>query len=291
MKKLNYFFGLLFLIAAFISCDKRDVDLRELPVYSENGSLAIVNLGGNTTCEEVAADKDMTFAFSSGKADYVNGEFVFENSSIGWPEGLLVTVTEGKYVEFTYTSDQYCVGAVIVKGGNASNVYTYNPGVSTDAGLVSPVNASGGPAGLSNLTFCFVECPPTPELKYIAVKAFFWYENGSSDYTLSEALSTGLYPINIGQWCDDFGINPLQESIVPLTASVGNIKIEKGANEWIITIDLNDNLVLDRSYLYVGSLTGFSTYTPEDDCGCPAYYTWPNSRDEDVNYHVYNIPF
>lgn len=49
------------------------------------------------------------------------------------------------------------VMAAISKGGNAANVYYYTPPVLADAGLVSPDNESGGPAGLSHATLCVNE--------------------------------------------------------------------------------------------------------------------------------------
>jgi len=68
--------------------------------------------------------------------------------------GIDVTVTGGTYVAWT-ADPGITVSAVIVKGGDAANVYAYNPPPATgDSGLASPPNASGGPAGLSNLTFC-----------------------------------------------------------------------------------------------------------------------------------------
>jgi hypothetical protein len=56
---------------------------------------------------------------------------------------------------FNWTSN-IGVDVVIVKGGNASNVYDYRPGESTgDTGLRAPANASGQPAGLSHVSFCY----------------------------------------------------------------------------------------------------------------------------------------
>ncbi len=66
---------------------------------------------------------------------------------------ISVTVTEGTYVAFTANPDG--VGAAIVKGSNDANVYVYEPQAFYDSGLASPLNASGKPAGLSNLTFCW----------------------------------------------------------------------------------------------------------------------------------------
>jgi hypothetical protein len=55
---------------------------------------------------------------------------------------------------FDWTSN-IGVDAVIAKGGNASNVYTYDPESTGDTGLHAPANASGKFAGLSHISFCY----------------------------------------------------------------------------------------------------------------------------------------
>jgi LPXTG-motif cell wall-anchored protein len=55
---------------------------------------------------------------------------------------------------FDWTSN-IGVDVVIVKGGNASNVYTYDPESMGDTGLHAPVNPSGEFAGLSHVSFCY----------------------------------------------------------------------------------------------------------------------------------------
>ena len=63
---------------------------------------------------------------------------------------------------FDWTSN-IGVDVVIVKGGNASNVYTYVPESMGDTGLHAPENASGNFAGLSHISFCYDAEPPTTE--------------------------------------------------------------------------------------------------------------------------------
>jgi hypothetical protein len=55
---------------------------------------------------------------------------------------------------FDWTSN-IGVDVVIVKGGNASNVYTYVPESTGDTGLHAPENRSGNFAGLSHISFCY----------------------------------------------------------------------------------------------------------------------------------------
>ena len=63
---------------------------------------------------------------------------------------------------FDWTSN-IGVDVVIVKGGNASNVYTYAPEATADTGLHAPANRSGTFAGLSHISFCYDAEPPTTE--------------------------------------------------------------------------------------------------------------------------------
>jgi hypothetical protein len=74
---------------------------------------------------------------------------------------LVVTVTisaDGKFVSWT---SNIPIASVVVKGGPGANVYNYLPSGSTGDGcLHSPINASGEPAGISHIDFCYIPCPP-----------------------------------------------------------------------------------------------------------------------------------
>jgi hypothetical protein len=75
---------------------------------------------------------------------------------------------DGQTVDF---ESNLGVDAVFVKGGDAGNLYVYDPAETSDDGLHAPANASGKWAGLSHISFCFNEAPtsqspsptPTPE--------------------------------------------------------------------------------------------------------------------------------
>ncbi len=70
------------------------------------------------------------------------------------PSGYEFTVTRNG-VYFDWTSNR-TIDYVIAKGGDNANGYDYRPSGSTgDQGLASPVNASGGFAGLSHIDFCW----------------------------------------------------------------------------------------------------------------------------------------
>jgi len=98
------------------------------------------NPGGNVACSELGYEN------SSDRVNYNEGSF-----DAAFPAGISVS-TGGTYVAWTST---FPIGAVIVKGSNAANIYEYIPGSLGDEDLAAPINESGGPAGLSNLTFCW----------------------------------------------------------------------------------------------------------------------------------------
>lgn len=179
MKKLSWLF--LSLAMLLVACDPlgmeeaTDANLLTTSVVSipnSNGGIVPLiipgdNNGGNVTCAEAATQYGVTggFAYTSGKLDYDENTGMFSGS---WPSELTVTVTDKTYVSWTFTPPAgMCLAnmAVIVKGSNAANVYFYPDGsVLADSGLASPVNSSGNPSGLSNLTFCWnlTPCAPPP---------------------------------------------------------------------------------------------------------------------------------
>ena len=120
------------------------------------------NPGGNVACSELGYEN------SSIRANYTGGNS-FDNP---FPGGISVTVSGGTYVTW---SSSFPIGAVVVKGSAAANIYEYAPASLGDSGLASPINESGNPAGLSNLTFCWngdeVEelCPELPEFLSLGI--------------------------------------------------------------------------------------------------------------------------
>jgi len=112
--------------------------------------------GGNATCAEVPGLSGM----SSSDRIEVKG-----NGLDGTlPDGLIATLSADKR-SLAWTST-FAISAVIVKGGNASNVYVYDPAVLADAQLVAPQRPNGQAADVSNVTFCWDPDPntdPDPE--------------------------------------------------------------------------------------------------------------------------------
>ena len=128
--------------------------------------------GGNVACAEIdELDGLVDDLASTDRRNWGGGGF----DGAAWPEGVTVTVTGGTAV--AWASTEFPLAAVIVKGGSAANVYVYaglDDDVFADGGLVSPVNASGNPAGLSNLTFCWDAAwtpPEEPDLEQLCLQA------------------------------------------------------------------------------------------------------------------------
>jgi hypothetical protein len=156
------------------------------------------NNGGNVTCSEAATSAGLgDYMYSTGKQD-----FPFNSNSFG--ENVTVS-TDGTFVTWSITPPNgMCVAnvAVIVKGGPVANVYYYNNGESSDSGLSSPVNASGNPAGLSNLTICYnlVQCESN-DCDWQEETAFGGGIEGAGAawWFALDASVSGSYPIYAGQ--------------------------------------------------------------------------------------------
>jgi hypothetical protein len=117
------------------------------------------NPGGNRTCSEVGqaffGDPNY-YQYSTNRID--SGD-IYGGNSTSLPYGLTLS-TDGTYLSF---SSSFSMGAVIVKGGPAANIYVYDPQRFSDSGLAAPINRGGRRAGLSNVTFCWNPDKPDPD--------------------------------------------------------------------------------------------------------------------------------
>ena len=286
MKKLTYLLAALVMVAALGSCEQDDSDIllkkgeavkTTILASSDQGITPVVipgaNNGGNVTCADVAARFELPegYFLCGEKIDFSDGMFDGE-----FPEGLMVEVKDGKYVSFEMEAPimingiEYIVGAVIVKGGNDANVYFYPGGSMGDMGLSAPVNSSGKPAGLSNLTFCLVKTTPL----VIALKTYLanpvegevvtyvrngWAVSGGLGVSTERGLHMGY------NYYDFNGENEFDLFRATLDAVVGKIGTIKATDYWEgdihyleIVLDLDDeSFVFDNTFLYVGSLDGY----------------------------------
>jgi len=175
------------------------------------------------------------------------------------------------------------VGAVIVKGGNAANVYYYEGGSLGDINLASPANKNGKPAGLSNLSFCFVECvQENPEL-VIALKTYLvkpslgetpeemyfgWAVSGGLGVSLARGLHMGY---NWYSYTDANEFDLVKATLDEIIGKIGTINARdywaEGIHYLEVIIDTEDPIIFfGNTYLYVGSLEGYTdlyfTYFP-----------------------------
>ncbi|MCJ7448002.1 MAG: hypothetical protein MUO72_09925 [Bacteroidales bacterium] len=297
MKKLNFLFASLFMVASLVSCKKDNMEQGVLMSGQNDFSTfaaAIINnesspisdglitpviisganRGGNRTCAEVAEAFNTSFDLCGDKLSYgdfdLDGDYEFSGA---FPVGLDVTITDGKFVSFTMSNTGatcYKIGAVIVHGGNKANIYFYANGTLSDGGLAAPLNSSNTPAGLSNLTFCFVECENN---LVIAVKSWYWesgaYPGGLTKYGDSEG--TSAFPQS-SSWCFKLGYNNYPGSAFNIVSGgtiVANVTYSGGQ----IIVTAVGGRTLDKTYIYIGTLEGLQNDNLSSG-GCPVYTNW-----------------
>lgn len=256
-----------------------DIDLN--PVTQ--GKVAKVFVGGNVECSQLSQVVNADFenmAFTTGRNDYSGGVF-----SSAWPKGLEVEVMRDGSVswaltpEFNLLGDGSCykVGAAIVKGSSASNIYYYGSGGATgDMGLFPPINASGTPSALSNLTFCFVKCTEVPV--YIAIKSTFYpgplEPDHYNSWFASASANAADYPFRpSSDWCYDLAVLSFTKStsfalFSPYSGlTAGTASVSKGTGGYNVTINLVDGAKLNTSYVYIST-------TKLSGTSCPDYLGW-----------------
>lgn len=299
MKNLIYLFAIFFVIAIVSSCSKEDdKDLINMglkksapaPVvnYNPDGpdvtpvGIDGANRGGNVTCDEVAAYfEGITFCDCGEKVDVEWDEYgnvIFEGE---FPAGIEITNIEEKSFDFEMINSPgscYKVGAVIVKGGNGAQVYFYGEdGILIDNGLMAP-----DMKGVSNITFCMVECE-VPDL-VIALKS---QTNGGPVWTVVDGYTDKLvayYPFVTG-------FNGKVYVDGDLSQSFGNINVSDSDGDGLleVSIDNSDMPTLKfvyQSHLFVGTL--------EDYLSAITFQDYPYSKDvgfEGTIKLVYDLPF
>ncbi len=109
-------------------------------------------------CTEATKYTGVTYLYSY-KIDSWSGQ-IGGGFTASFPDGhsntITITNNDGTYFDWSATQ---AIGAVIVKGGNAANIFKYDPQATADTGMVSPINNSGNPAAVSHATFCWNPLP------------------------------------------------------------------------------------------------------------------------------------
>ena len=136
--------GRLCIFALILACLWFGGAVATVQAIDDTPDVTPILVPGNPTCEELG----YAYGYKPQPEPPPSGTYAFPGIS------KFVTIdSNGTYFSWTSTLG---VDAVIVKGGPQANVYQYGPAESFgDGGLVSPVNASGGPAGLSHIDFCY----------------------------------------------------------------------------------------------------------------------------------------
>lgn len=327
MKNLKLLSIVIIAISFLVSCEKDKMETGELPdsallktsklqveigpstpISSDGVSPYIIpgdNRGGNRTCEEVASWAiskgwdDPEFIDCGDKVDYddfvIDG--VFDEEGFEAAFGDLNVNLDGRYISFDLGQDcldGYKVGAVIVKGSNAANVYYYPEGISMDAGLAAP----GDQAMVSNLTFCLVECDVEEE-SVIAVKCQY-FDDINDDEEIDEgeikyAYSTGeIKPFEFNNsWC---GVSELEVNKYSSTSNfflhqgddVNNVVGEVTVVDDVVIITLNEGYILHYTHLFVGTMNELKENVYTD--GCPIHNMLPwlvdNTKANSVGFNL-----
>jgi len=327
MKKSKLFFVVMLIAATVISCDKSSrndngmdlvlnakdqpitVKVESAPVSDgdlsnpQDGTIPYIipgeNRGGNRTCAEVAAawKLDSNPFLCGNKIDYDGENFVGN-----FPSWLNVTVTDGTFVSFSAAEcgmigdKYYKVGAVIVKGSSDANVYYYPDGTLSDSGLSSPKNASGSAAGLSNLTFCFIECDKElPEL-VIALKTYLL--PGERIWAASRGTGSSNNSLHIGYNDYEYNAENIYDLFFGLNGGdIGSITatdyVENNIYYLEVVIDTDsDDWMFGESFLYVGTAEGYEDFIIEKNgVDYSQFRSFPFTEDEYSDVRIFKIPF
>ncbi|WP_408952748.1 hypothetical protein [Lysobacter sp. Hz 25] len=128
-----------------------------LPTGAWAASVQPTTYSGNfTSCDDLPGVATWSGLGGSTGSAPVNGQ----SYNLGAP-GQTITFNytpadQSKYIGFTSTVP---MDYIVVKGGNAYNVFQYDPAVLSDINLFAPLNSSGEPAGVSHVVYCFLPKP------------------------------------------------------------------------------------------------------------------------------------
>lgn len=279
MKELRILTMLIVSALFLVSCEKqhpnKDMDIGvnamkatwevgpNIPISAGNVEPEVIpgeNKGGNRTCEEVFRfflddpELECGDGFLCGdKVDWDDGGFASD-----FPDGLTVNV-DGIHISFSITGclemygEFWKVGAVIVKGTNAANVYWYPNGATSDQGLAAP----GNKHMVSNLTFCFVPCDYEEPDKVIGVKI---KDNVAGEYATT---STGGWYIQCVPFIetdyliyrDHYMTDPVADLII---ADVSD-PLDGVLDATIIMHDDVTDFSIDEAYVFFGSAGACNT--------------------------------
>lgn len=169
-------------------------------------------VAGNPTCQELG------YAYEA-KSD--SGASATVNLVVaGQDVGDATATSDGTNFDWTATIP---IDAVIVKGGDQANVYTYVPEAVGGFGLHPPGNASGGVAAISHISFCF-------DLEVAVSKNATTRFTRTFDWSIAKTASVANMQLRPGdKGAIDYTITPSSVATDSDWAVSGQVKI---ANPW-----------------------------------------------------------
>jgi hypothetical protein len=260
MKKIKILSMVLFL-AALIACNKTSEFGSMKSVYQT--AVNPVPGDGNPSCVE----DDLN----------IKVEKLYDHD-ITLPNGQILSLDfsdDGRFVSWSLGEGSYCLGTIIVKGGDRYNSYTYNGSVFEDDGLQSPLNRGGQIPQISHLCFSFIECAPEV---VIAVKAFYYAdpEISLTETNYSFLLSSSTIPDNFNfssLLCKFLAYNTYPDvTSFPLVDGYYNIEVGVATvtnigNTIKVTLDVyGERLLVNGAFVFIGTLSEFQSQTD-----CPDY--------------------
>ncbi|HDZ42104.1 MAG TPA: hypothetical protein ENH59_10580 [Bacteroidetes bacterium] len=171
-----------------------------------------------------------------------------------------------------------------------------------DSGLSSPVNASGNPAGLSNLSSCFIKCEEDEVELVLAMKTYILPEGGYPEEDMAWAVTHG-------EGSDDdalhIGYKSTDDEDITLYFRyyddiVGYVIVTKETDTedkdylkiYAFFDDEYDDWTFEKSYLYVGTAGGFPAYILGQDSNgdnVTNYEGFPFFEDESSSTRAFEI--
>lgn len=228
-------------------------------------------VAGNASCQSLGYD----FEFKIDKDEQGFNKPEYEVPGVG----TVTLTTDGTYWSWTST---FGIDAVISKGGNAANIYRYDPPAESfgDTGMVSPDNPSGGPAGLSHVQFCYdIELQVSKTTETSWSRSYTWDVDKVGDETellLSQGQTYDVdYDVTLGatpvdsDWAVQGEIS-ITNPHPTATASVTGVSDTMTGGIVDECIDVTDSLEGDLGTVCVEDLPKTNSYTHQitaEECG------------------------
>ena len=193
-------------------------------------------------------------------------------------DGQAYPLGNGHTITFTYVPEgqdriisfesTLPIDYVLVKGGDAYNRYFYPGGETEDDGLVSPDNSSGGPAGVSHVTYCFSPKPTGEKTAAATWKRFTEWE-----------IDKSVTPENITMFDGDSHDVEYTVTATPTTTReirvAGTITVKDPFDAGWVATNVNDTIQFNNDSTQFSRLWDAGANADTMTCTVPA----PNADD------------